>query len=81
MLGTVLGDAIMLCWLYLASKPSHVRVNVDGLACPCTIQQSVAVRRGDKASCQALPCPIVRQWGWHLSGGCKANEAGYLMEF
>jgi hypothetical protein len=24
-------------WLYLAAKPSHVGVDVDGLACPCTI--------------------------------------------
>jgi hypothetical protein len=23
-----------MVWLYLAAKPSHVGVNVDGLACP-----------------------------------------------
>jgi hypothetical protein len=29
-----LGDVALQCRLYLAAKPSHVGVNVDGLACP-----------------------------------------------
>jgi hypothetical protein len=32
--GTILGDAVVLCLLYLAAKPSHMGVNVDGLVCP-----------------------------------------------
>jgi hypothetical protein len=32
--GTVLGDVASRCWLYLVAKPSHVGVDVDGLACP-----------------------------------------------
>jgi hypothetical protein len=28
----------------------------------CTIIWPVVVRRGDKASCQVLHCPIVQQW-------------------
>jgi hypothetical protein len=34
MLGTVLRDVVSRHWLYLAAKPSHVGVDVDGLACP-----------------------------------------------
>jgi hypothetical protein len=30
----ILGDAIVLHWLYLAASPSHVGVDVDRLACP-----------------------------------------------
>jgi hypothetical protein len=30
----VLGDVASRCQLYLAAKPSHVGVNVDGLASP-----------------------------------------------
>jgi hypothetical protein len=34
MLGTVLGEVVVLHRLYLATKPSHVGVDVDGLTCP-----------------------------------------------
>jgi hypothetical protein len=30
----VLGDVVVWHQLYLAAKPSHVRVDVDGLTCP-----------------------------------------------
>jgi hypothetical protein len=32
--GMVFGDVASWCRLYLATKPSHVGVDVDGLACP-----------------------------------------------
>jgi hypothetical protein len=32
-----------MAWLYLAAKPSHVGVDVDGLACPCTVLRPAAV--------------------------------------
>jgi hypothetical protein len=32
--GTVLGDVVVLCWLYLAANPSLVGVDVDGLDFP-----------------------------------------------
>jgi hypothetical protein len=32
--GMTLGDVASWSRLYLAAKPSHVRVNVDGLSCP-----------------------------------------------
>jgi hypothetical protein len=34
MLEKVLGVGAMRHWLNLAAKPSHVEVDVDGLACP-----------------------------------------------
>jgi hypothetical protein len=34
MLEKVLRDVASLCWLYLAAKPPHVGVDVDGLAYP-----------------------------------------------
>jgi hypothetical protein len=33
MLGTFLGDVALQRLLYLAAKPFHMRVDVDGLAC------------------------------------------------
>jgi hypothetical protein len=46
----VLGDVASWRRLYLAVKPSHVGVYVDGLACPSTVLWSTTVRRGDMAS-------------------------------
>jgi hypothetical protein len=34
MLEKVLGDVTLWCWFHLAAKPSHVGVDVDGLASP-----------------------------------------------
>jgi hypothetical protein len=34
MLENVLRDVALWCWTYSATKPSHMRVDVDGLACP-----------------------------------------------
>jgi hypothetical protein len=31
-------------WLYLAAKPSHMGVDVDGLACPYSVLWLVVVR-------------------------------------
>jgi hypothetical protein len=62
MSGMINGDIASRWQLYLAAKPSHMGVDVDGLACPCTDLWSPAIRRGDRDSCQALPCPIMLQW-------------------
>jgi hypothetical protein len=59
MLRTVLGYIASQRQIYLADKPSHMRSDLDELACPpCTVIQPVAVRRGDRPSYQALTCPI-----------------------
>jgi hypothetical protein len=33
-----------MVWLYFAAKPSHMRVDVDGLACPCTVLWPATIR-------------------------------------
>jgi hypothetical protein len=55
---TFVGDVTSWRRIYLATNPSHVGVDVDGLACPCTILGSATVRRGDKTFCQVLSCLI-----------------------
>jgi hypothetical protein len=42
--GAVLGYVASRRQLYFDTKPSHVGVDVDGLACPCTILQLAVVR-------------------------------------
>jgi hypothetical protein len=34
MLEKVVGGVALWCWPFLAAKPSHVRVDMDGPACP-----------------------------------------------
>jgi hypothetical protein len=34
MLEKALRDVTLWCWFYMAAKPSHIGVDVDGLACP-----------------------------------------------
>jgi hypothetical protein len=67
----VLADVASRCCLYLTTKPSHVGVDVDRLACPDTILWPVAVRRGDMASCQILSCPIAAVGGGAFPGDAK----------
>jgi hypothetical protein len=87
-LGTEVDGAKEGCWrhcftklLYLIAKPVHVGVDVDGLACPCSILWPVAVRRGDRAYCQVLSSRISVVGLWHLSEGCEAPRLGYLVEY
>jgi hypothetical protein len=47
---TVVRDVASRHRLYLVVKPSHVGVDVDGLAYPSTVLWSTTVRRGDRAS-------------------------------
>jgi hypothetical protein len=46
MLEKFFGDVASWCWSYLAAKSSHVRVDVDGSACPlhCPTIHSYQVR-------------------------------------
>jgi hypothetical protein len=77
---TVLGDVIVLHWLYLAAKPFHVGVNVDKLAyplhCPMTcgrqtrghnsLSSVVFSHRATVDSGAFLG--IVRPWDWIFDG-------------
>jgi hypothetical protein len=44
MLEMVLGEVVGSRRLYLAAKPSHMGVDVDGLSCPCTVLLPAGVR-------------------------------------
>jgi hypothetical protein len=46
MSGTVLRDVALWHQLYLATKPSHVGADVNGLAYPCTVLWHAAVGSG-----------------------------------
>jgi hypothetical protein len=74
--GAEVDDARVGSWrrhrsgLYLTANPSHVGVNVDGLACP--LHHPTTVRRGDRASCQTVPRPVMLQWMVTHFRGCEA---------
>jgi hypothetical protein len=66
-LGTEVDDArdgswrhCFTAWLYLIAKPT-----------PCTVLRLAAIRRGDRASCQALSCPIAVVGGGASLGDVK----------
>jgi hypothetical protein len=81
MLGTVLRDVASLRRLYLAAKPSHVRVDVDGLVHPlhCPTNCSRQMRRHDFLSGDALSRRATLGGGT-FPGGYEAPELEYLME-
>jgi hypothetical protein len=77
--GMALRDIVSLCQLYLAAKPSHVGVDVDGLACPAP---SYGLLPSDEVSGLLIRYGLLssyRSGRWHLSGGCKAPGLRYLM--
>jgi hypothetical protein len=55
----VLDDVASQHRLYLAAKPSHVGVIMDGLVCPSTVLRYATIKRGDRAFYQMLPCPVM----------------------
>jgi hypothetical protein len=67
-------------WLYLAAKPSHLGVDVDGLAYSlhwptvCSFQmRGLGLLPGTVLSCRCSR-------RWHLSGDVKLPGRRYLME-
>jgi hypothetical protein len=66
--------------LYMVAKPSHVGVDVDGLACLCFGLRLIAARLGDKAYLPgaALSCRCSRRWC--LLEDVKLLRHRYLME-
>jgi hypothetical protein len=69
-----------MVWLYLAAKPSHVGVNVDGLACPLhyPMVHSFQMMGHDLPLDIVLSCCCSRRW--HFLGDVKLPELGYLVE-
>jgi hypothetical protein len=80
MLKKVLRGIASWCRLYLATKLSHVGVDVNGLA--CSVHCPLACSRQTRGQ-GFLPGGILSGhcigW-WCLSGGCEANRLGYSME-
>jgi hypothetical protein len=77
-LGTEVDDAwdgswrcCFVVWLYLVAKPGHVGSIWMGLPTPCTVLRLVAIRQGDRASCQALSCPVTVVGGGASPGDVK----------
>jgi hypothetical protein len=58
----VLGSAVTLLDFTGLLKPSHMGVNVDGLAYLLHRPMVCGCRMRDRDSCQVLPCPIALQW-------------------
>jgi hypothetical protein len=67
-------------WLYLAAKPFHMGVDMDGLACPLHRHKvcSCQTRGRDLMSGVILSCCCSGRW--HLSGDVKLLGRRYLME-
>jgi hypothetical protein len=79
MLGTVLRDVVSRHWLYLAAKPSHMGVDVDGLACPMHRPTVYSFQtRGQSCLLGAVLSYCCNGW-WRLSGGCEAPGLRYLV--
>jgi hypothetical protein len=70
------GSWSCLCFtcLYLAAKPSHVGVDLDGLACFLHRPTYEGTELSDRR------CPILSRCSerWRLSGGFKTPGTGYL---
>jgi hypothetical protein len=67
-------------WLYLAAKPSHVGVDVDGLACPPAPSYGL-LPSNEGTGPPARHCLVPSlQWVVALFGGCEALWFGYLVE-
>jgi hypothetical protein len=69
-----------ITWLYLAAKPSHVGVDVDGLACP--LHRPMV--RTNQMRGQGLPPGVVFSCcysrRWRLSRDVNPPGLGYLVE-
>jgi hypothetical protein len=82
MLEKVLEDVALRCWPNLLAKSSHVRVDVDGLACP--------LHRPTTCSHQTrghgfLPCVVlsrrIAMGGGAFLGDAKPPEFRYLWRY
>jgi hypothetical protein len=78
--GMTLGVVASWRWLYLAAKPSHMEVYVDGLAYP--LAPSCGLLLLDEGSRLLVRHSLVlscRSIWWHLSGIAGSLGLGYLM--
>jgi hypothetical protein len=75
MLEKVFGVGAVRRWFYLAAKPPHVRVGVDGLACPPA--PSYDMQPSDEGTWPSARCHLILllQWAVAPPGGCEAPQA------
>jgi hypothetical protein len=69
-----------MTWLYLATKPFHMGVDVDGLACP--LHRPTTYSRQTRGHGLLPGTALSRRCSgqWHLSRGCETHRFGYLVE-
>jgi hypothetical protein len=76
----LLGDVALRCQLYMATKTSHVGVDVNRLA--CLLHRPMTCSRQTRGQCFMSGSVLSHRgngW-WCLSGGCKAPRLGYLVD-
>jgi hypothetical protein len=80
MLEMVLGDVNSWHRTYLAAKPSHVGVNVDGLACPLHHPTSCIHQTRGQGFLSCVVFSRCYSGRWLLFGGYEAPGLGYLVD-
>jgi hypothetical protein len=65
--------------LYLAAKPRHMVVDVDGLAYPLHYPMAYGNQTRGQGLLPALSYPVVAVGWWCLSWGCEVHGLGYLV--
>jgi hypothetical protein len=62
-------------WLYLPARPSHVGVNVDGIACPMHYPMVCVQQTMGQSFLSGVAPPIALYWAVApLPGGCEAPQ-------
>jgi hypothetical protein len=69
-----------MAWLYLTTKPSHVGVDVDGLACSLHHPMACSRQTMGQGLLQGTVLSSRCSGRWHLSGDVKPLGLGYLVE-
>jgi hypothetical protein len=75
------GDIASRCRLYLAAKPYHVGVNVDGLACPLHHPTACNCQTRRQGFLYGVVLSHHHSGWWCLFGGCEAPELGYSVQY
>jgi hypothetical protein len=61
-----------VAWLYLDAKPSHMRVDLDGLACPVHHPTTYSYQTRGHGLLLGIVLSCHYSGWWHLFGGCEA---------
>jgi hypothetical protein len=69
-----------MVWLYLAAKPSHMGVIVDGLAYPLHYPMAYSHQMREQGLQPGAVLSHHCSGWWHVSRDVKPLELGYLVE-